>query len=393
MSTLKGVFPNPKPIKQKNFIQENVKNLRRMEQFCHMNKGIDEAKKVQHLQNKTDNKYENVQPKLYPSLNVRKHESNDRKLIINNKIEQQQEFCTKSSTQILTKSNTCKKKMIHSTTHDNAVIMQKRKDNNNSQKFTVNVHRKVLSDSNFSYKSCKDNKNKSKMQIKLRNQGIQTLDEDQIDKLYSEGIIRYPSKKCLNYDNPIKKNEINQQTDKALKNVKNLSSNEGNVQFLGKDVQNTTDIQNAELFSPKVEADTKLNKESISVSSKAAVRIQNNNCNNNNNPPANYRKGVVPKYIKDRKEAQEKEQKAKAELLDPNCPNGHVPLPDHERTETLRILKKSYQDYVNELNMMPIKTDTLKARRRKAEIEKQLNKLEEGIKVFSKPKVYVKMNA
>lgn len=162
-----------------------------MEQFCHMNKGIDEAKKVQHLQNKTDNKYENVQPKLYPSLNVRKHESNDRKLIINNKIEQQQEFCTKSSTQILTKSNTCKKKMIHSTTHDNAVIMQKRKDNNNSQKFTVNVHRKVLSDSNFSYKSCKDNKNKSKMQIKLRNQGIQTLDEDQIDKLYSEGIIRY----------------------------------------------------------------------------------------------------------------------------------------------------------------------------------------------------------
>lgn len=81
-----------------------------------------------------------------------------------------------------------------------------------------------------------------------------------------------------------------------MKNVKNLSSNEGNVQFLGKDVQNTTDIQNAELFSPKVEADTKLNKESISVSSKAAVRIQNNNCNNNNNPPANYRKGVVPKY-------------------------------------------------------------------------------------------------
>lgn len=52
-----------------------------------------------------------------------------------------------------------------------------------------------------------------------------------------------------------------------------------------------------------------------------------------------------------------------------------------------------YQDYVNELNMMPIKTDTLRAQRRKADIEKQLNKLEEGIKVFSKSKVYVKMNA
>lgn len=52
-----------------------------------------------------------------------------------------------------------------------------------------------------------------------------------------------------------------------------------------------------------------------------------------------------------------------------------------------------YQDYVNELNMMPIKTDTLRAQRRKIEIEKQLNKLEEGIKVFSRPKVYVKINA
>jgi len=108
-----------------------------------------------------------------------------------------------------------------------------------------------------------------------------------------------------------------------------------------------------------------------------------------------------------------------------------VPLPDHERKETLRLLKKSvylwynkiytiiinyllqilifnyyifkftelcfwnadYQEYVNELNMMPIKTDTLRAQRRKIEIEKQLNKLEEGIKVFSRPKVYVKINA
>lgn len=43
--------------------------------------------------------------------------------------------------------------------------------------------------------------------------------------------------------------------------------------------------------------------------------------------------------------------------------------------------------------MMPIKVDTLRAQRRKIEIEKQLNKLEEGIKVFSRPKVYVKMNA
>lgn len=45
------------------------------------------------------------------------------------------------------------------------------------------------------------------------------------------------------------------------------------------------------------------------------------------------------RYIKNRKEIQV--QKAKIEELDPNCPNGHVPLPDCERKETLQMLKKS----------------------------------------------------
>jgi len=49
----------------------------------------------------------------------------------------------------------------------------------------------------------------------------------------------------------------------------------------------------------------------------------------------------VNRYLRDRKEAQEKEQKAKAEALHSDCPEGHVPLPDHERKETLRLLKKS----------------------------------------------------
>lgn len=47
------------------------------------------------------------------------------------------------------------------------------------------------------------------------------------------------------------------------------------------------------------------------------------------------------RYIKAKKEAQIKEEKAKAEALDPDCPSGHVSLPEHERKETLNILKKS----------------------------------------------------
>lgn len=47
------------------------------------------------------------------------------------------------------------------------------------------------------------------------------------------------------------------------------------------------------------------------------------------------------RYLRERKEAQEKEQKAKAEALNADCPEGHVSLPDNERKETLRLLKKS----------------------------------------------------
>lgn len=50
-----------------------------------------------------------------------------------------------------------------------------------------------------------------------------------------------------------------------------------------------------------------------------------------------------------------------------------------------------FAELVNELNKMPVKTDTLRMRNRKMELEKQLAKLEEGIKVFSRPKVFVKI--
>lgn len=50
-----------------------------------------------------------------------------------------------------------------------------------------------------------------------------------------------------------------------------------------------------------------------------------------------------------------------------------------------------FAELVSELNKMPVKTDTLRMRNRKMELEKQLTKLEEGIKVFSRPKVFVKI--
>lgn len=51
-----------------------------------------------------------------------------------------------------------------------------------------------------------------------------------------------------------------------------------------------------------------------------------------------------------------------------------------------------YEGLVNELNKLPIRSDTLRSQRRKMELEQELKKLEEGIKVFSRPKVFIKMD-
>ncbi|CAH0720582.1 unnamed protein product, partial [Brenthis ino] len=107
--------------------------------------------------------------------------------------------------------------------------------------------------------------------------------------------------------------------------------------------------------------------------------------------PSGYQKGVLPKYLRDRKESAKEVEDTKPDEDHTACPQGHVTLPDNERKETLRMLRNSFAELVSELNKMPVKTDTLRMRNRKMELEKQLAKLEEGIKVFSRPKVYVKI--
>ncbi|XP_023935594.1 uncharacterized protein LOC112044088 [Bicyclus anynana] len=109
--------------------------------------------------------------------------------------------------------------------------------------------------------------------------------------------------------------------------------------------------------------------------------------------PPGYQKGVLPKYLRERKENMKEKEVEDAKTNEDHvvCPPGHVTLPDVERKETLRMLRNSFAELVNELNKMPVKTDTLRMRNRKMELEKQLAKLEEGIKVFSRPKVFVKI--
>lgn len=103
-------------------------------------------------------------------------------------------------------------------------------------------------------------------------------------------------------------------------------------------------------------------------------------------PPPTYQKGVLPKYLQDRKAENATEE-------DDLCPPGHVLLPESERKETLRVLRQSYADRIQELNGLPVRSDTLRVRKKKMEIEEELKKIDSGIKVFQRPKVYVKINS
>ncbi|XP_067216120.1 origin recognition complex subunit 1 isoform X2 [Linepithema humile] len=365
-----------------------------MEQCFQANKEIDELQKLQLRKHcKVTDKYQNVSAKVVTSFREKKkHESNNTDLLSKNNIDPISADKLKNEEQIQTnvlesehilhqkKHATPVKKVIKSV--NNNTDRQKRTNKHKSQQ---KLQPKIPSESNILHRSNNiQNDVDGQSTVKYRNQGIQTLDTD-VESIYSDGVIRYPSKYITKHDETANNGDLNRQKEKASKKQSDSPTDRGDMRSL-EDTQKV-DLQNS--VSPaKDEIDyVKLNKERISVASKLATQL------NNGVPPPNYRKGVVPRYLRERKEAQEKEQKARAEALNVDCPEGHVSLPDNERKETLRLLKKNYQDYVNELNMMPIKTDTLRAQRRKMEIEKQLNKLEEGIKVFSRPKVYVKINA
>ncbi|XP_070499382.1 uncharacterized protein [Chironomus tepperi] len=86
-----------------------------------------------------------------------------------------------------------------------------------------------------------------------------------------------------------------------------------------------------------------------------------------------------------------KKKQLEAAKDDPDCPEGHVPLSEDERQESLRIAKKRFKELVDDLNRLPMTCETLRVRNRKIEIEKELRSLEINLRVFSRSKVYVKL--
>ncbi|XP_068201331.1 uncharacterized protein [Palaemon carinicauda] len=104
--------------------------------------------------------------------------------------------------------------------------------------------------------------------------------------------------------------------------------------------------------------------------------------------PVSYQKGKLPRYLLARKE----EARRLAEIarsVDPECPPGHAPLPEYERLNTLHLLKKSQAEVMRDLSTLPVAQDTLRVKKKRHDLEEKLMQIEDGLRIFSQPKVYV----
>ncbi|CAL4082865.1 unnamed protein product, partial [Meganyctiphanes norvegica] len=101
-----------------------------------------------------------------------------------------------------------------------------------------------------------------------------------------------------------------------------------------------------------------------------------------------HKLGSMPKYLLERKEEEARYEAAVA-AIDPECPDGHTVLEDAERRNTLHLLKKSQAEVMRDISSLPVANDTLRLKKHREELEEKLNQIEEGLAIFSQPKVYV----
>ncbi|XP_029366308.1 enkurin domain-containing protein 1 [Echeneis naucrates] len=105
-------------------------------------------------------------------------------------------------------------------------------------------------------------------------------------------------------------------------------------------------------------------------------------------------KGKVPLYLEERKQQWRKEEEERRRNTpDPTIPAGHTLMPENERQETLKSLKETHRSLVTELLSLPLKADNLSLRSRRARLDCRLSEIEEAIKIFSRDKVYIKIDS
>ncbi|XP_060644374.2 enkurin domain-containing protein 1 [Anolis sagrei] len=105
-------------------------------------------------------------------------------------------------------------------------------------------------------------------------------------------------------------------------------------------------------------------------------------------------KGHVPRYLIERKEHWRKEaEEYQRSMPDPAMPPGHAMMPESQRLDTLDKLKQSQEQLLKDLLLLPVRVDTLSVQNRRVALEKKLSQIEEALKIFSRPKVFIKLDS
>lgn len=104
-------------------------------------------------------------------------------------------------------------------------------------------------------------------------------------------------------------------------------------------------------------------------------------------------KGQLPQYLIERRNQWRKDaEERQKNIPDPSMPPGHTRMPENERLETLSSLQQTQKQLIKQLLMFPVRVDTIGMQNRRADLEKKLAEIEEAIKIFSRPKVFIKVN-
>lgn len=103
--------------------------------------------------------------------------------------------------------------------------------------------------------------------------------------------------------------------------------------------------------------------------------------------------GKIPKYIIQRKlEKEELEQKKMEEEEARKIPPGMRKMTDDERLETLSILNNNKKKIIESIKNLPLIIETPSMIKYQSELNEKLNQIEQTIKVFNKPTVFVAMD-
>ncbi|XP_063168921.1 enkurin domain-containing protein 1 [Candoia aspera] len=105
-------------------------------------------------------------------------------------------------------------------------------------------------------------------------------------------------------------------------------------------------------------------------------------------------KGHVPRYLIERKDHWRREAEERLRNTpDPDTPPGHAMMPESQRLETLKNLRESQEKLLKDLLLLPVRIDTLSVQTRRVSLEKKLSQIEEALKIFSRAKVFIKLDS